>query len=226
MSSMSRYGTGKSQDGNANNPPFGEDTHVTAPVDPYGIAKVAAEETLKVLCETHHVKWSIAVPHNIIGLRQRYVDPYRNVASIMINRCKQGKGPIVYGNGSQKRCFSPVMDCLPSLVRMIEGYADGHTVNIGPDRGEITITDLALLIKKLTQCDEEIIYVPGRPNEVHQAFTTSDKARELLGYKEQQPLISCLTEMVLAVDPKPFIYDFPIEIVNGKTPETWTKRLM
>ena len=49
-----------------------------APVDPYGIAKVAAEETLKVLGEVHEFEWNIAVPHNIVGEGQKYDDPYRN----------------------------------------------------------------------------------------------------------------------------------------------------
>lgn len=223
MSSMARYGRQM--------PPFTEDLPCK-PVDPYGIAKVAAENTLKVLCETHGVKWSIAVPHNIIGVRQRYVDPYRNVASIMINRCKQGKPPIIYGDGMQKRCFSPVRDCIPSLLKMIEGSADGEVVNIGPDSGEITVKELADKIIDLTdldlaigKCNAEPKHLPDRPNEVKLAYTCSEKARRLLDYKEQQSLDGCLMEMIEAIEPKPFIYDFPIEIAQG-CPETWTARMM
>lgn len=217
MSSMSRYG--------AQTPPFNEEMP-TNPVDPYGIAKVAAEQTLKVLCDTHGVKYAIAVPHNIIGIRQRSVDPYRNVAAMIINRCKLGKGPMIYGDGSQKRCFSPVKDCIPSILKMVYGEADGETVNIGPDRGEISILELAETIKHLTGCEKEITYMPPRPNDVHNAYTCSDKARALLGYKEQQSLRDCLQEMVNYIQPAPFIYDFPIEIVSDKTPRTWTERLM
>ena len=60
-SSMARYGTNKI--------PF-EETFDPKPQDPYGIAKVAAENILKNLCETHGVEYTIAVPHNIIGPRQ------------------------------------------------------------------------------------------------------------------------------------------------------------
>ena len=65
-SSMARYGTNKI--------PF-EETFDPSPQDPYGIAKVAAENILKNLCETHGVESTIAVPHNIIGPRQKYDDP-------------------------------------------------------------------------------------------------------------------------------------------------------
>ena len=62
-SSMARYGN--------NLTPFTEDQKPN-PVDPYGIAKLAAEQTLKALCKVHNVEFCIAVPHNIIGPRQKY----------------------------------------------------------------------------------------------------------------------------------------------------------
>lgn len=217
MSSMARYGKQR--------PPFTEDMK-PAPVDPYGVAKVAAEEVLKILCQSHNVKWSIAVPHNIIGLRQRHIDPYRNVCSIMMNRCKQGKPPIVYGDGSHTRCFSPVSDCIPSILKMIHGDADGEIVNIGPDTGTMSIKELAETICNITGSNLEPVHMASRPNEVAHAFTSSDKARKLLGYKEQQSVKDCLKEMAEAIEPLPFIYDFPLEIVTDAMPETWRKGTM
>lgn len=210
-------------------PPFTENGHVPAPVDPYGVAKVAAEDTLRILCATHGVAWSILVPHNIIGTRQRYCDPFRNVASIMINRCLQGKAPIIYGDGLQTRCFSPIADCIPSILKAIHGAADGEIVNIGPDSGEITIKELAEKIMKLTDFDGEATYVDPRPNEVPHAYCSSERARRLLGYQEKQSLDECLYEMVQYIKlkgVKPFCYDFPLEIITERTPKTWVDRLI
>lgn len=94
MSSMTRYG---SQDF----VPFLE-SMTPKPQDPYGIAKYASELITYNLGQTHGMAFVILVPHNIIGLRHKYNDPYRNVASIMINRFLQGKQPAIYGDGSQK----------------------------------------------------------------------------------------------------------------------------
>src|SRR5262249_54800032 len=80
------------------------ETQPPAPVDPYGIAKVASEKTMQVLCETHGVEYVNIVPHNIYGPRQKYDDPYRNVVAIMMNRLLQRKQPIIYGDGKQRRC--------------------------------------------------------------------------------------------------------------------------
>jgi len=71
--SMARYGSQPH--------PFTEDMP-PQPVDPYGVAKVAGEDVLKILSETHGMEWNIAVPHNIVGPRQKYDDPFRNVMSI------------------------------------------------------------------------------------------------------------------------------------------------
>ena len=59
FSSMARYGT---QD----TVPFTEDM-VPQPQDPYGVAKYASEETLKILSEVHNFEYVNLVPHNIIG---------------------------------------------------------------------------------------------------------------------------------------------------------------
>lgn len=217
MSSMARYGHGK--------PPFVEDD-IANPIDPYGIAKVAAEQTLKVLCETHDVKYSILVPHNIIGVRQE-ITPYRNVASIFLNRLKLGLSIYIYGDGEQKRCFSPVKDCIPSILHAVHGDGDGEIINIGPDNGEISINYLLDLCEEVTGIKGERIHLPPRPvtDSVKEAYCSSDKARKLLGYKEQQSLLECLQEMSDSMAPKPFDYSFPIEIESDKMPRTWKEKL-
>lgn len=219
MSSMARYG--------AQMPPFNEEM-MPKPIDPYGIAKVAAEDTLKILAKTHNIKYAILVPHNIIGVRQRYCDPYRNVASIMINRSLKREPIIIYGDGKQTRCFSPVEDCIPSIVRAVHGDADAEIVNIGPDQGEIAIRELSEMIDSVTGSPWNPLFYADRPNEVKHAFTSSEKARRLLGYKEQGSVKDCLKEMaadIKARGTKDFDYSFPIEIEEG-CPVTWKDRLI
>jgi len=79
---------------------------------------VAAEQAVQNLCSLHGLEWVIAVPHNIYGPGQRYYDPYRNVAGIMLNRVMSGKPPIVYGNGSQRRCLSYISDVTGPLLKL------------------------------------------------------------------------------------------------------------
>jgi len=174
-SSMARYG---------NQPtPFLESMKAK-PVDPYAISKVASEDVLINLCELNNIEWVIAVPHNIIGPRQKYDDPFRNVVSIMMNRMLQGKAPIIYGDGEQKRCFSYIDDCLSCLLPMLDRKdLNKQIVNIGPDEEFVTINKIAELCSNITGINLPPIYKPGRPREVKHATCSADKARKLLDYK-------------------------------------------
>jgi UDP-glucose 4-epimerase len=172
----------------------------------------------------------IAVPHNIIGPRQKYDDPYRNVASIFINRMLQGKQPILYGDGNQMRCFSFVQDTLHCLERMgFNQNVNGHTINVGPDEEFVTINQLAQETARLLDFKLDPIYVPARPQEVHLATCCANKAREMLDYKTTYTLTQGLQEMIDWIKmrgPKPFRYHFDLEIINHKTPLTWKNRMM
>jgi UDP-glucose 4-epimerase len=217
MSSMARYGKQV--------PPFYEE-YTPRPVDPYGIAKVAAEDTLKILCSAHNVKWAIATPHNLIGPRQQ-ISAYRNVCSIFLNRLYFGMPIYIYGDGEQKRSFSPVKDCIHSLVRMVHGVADGEVVNIGPDGNEITINELLKICEDVTGKKSEVVYLPPRllTDNVKEAHCSSAKARRLLGYEPQQDLIPCIQEMYAMMKPLPFAYDMPLEIDGPLVPRTWKEQL-
>jgi len=219
-SSMARYGT--------NETPFREDI-IPRPQDPYGIAKLSAEHLLRNLCEIHNVEYVIAVPHNIIGPRQKYDDPYRNVASIMINLMLQGRQPIIYGDGSQKRCFSFIDDDIYCLKEMVfRDNVVGEVINIGPDEDVITINELAQTIAELLNFDLKPIYVPGRPQEVELATCSADKARKMLGYKTTVSLKQGLQKMIDFIKDnktRRFRYHLDLEIINEKTPKTWTNKM-
>jgi UDP-glucose 4-epimerase len=86
-SSMARYGNLKV--------PFLE-SDIPEPVDPYGISKLASEKILINLSKTFNFEYNIAIPHNIVGPKQKYDDPYRNVVSIMTNLMLQNKRPYIY----------------------------------------------------------------------------------------------------------------------------------
>ena len=222
LSSMARYGTQEVV-------PFVE-SMTPKPQDPYGIAKYGAELMIKNIADTHGLDYVILVPHNIIGPRQKFDDPYRNVASIMINRMLQGKQPIIYGNGEQKRCFSFMQDVTdPLMIACETDVAHGRIVNIGPDEEFVTINELAYKLSIILDFKLEPIYMPGRPQEVFHANCSANLSREILNYKTTTSLEAGLVELVNWIKSKgarEFNYHLPLEFVTDKTPKTWTDRLM
>jgi UDP-glucose 4-epimerase len=222
LSSMARYGT---QD----IVPFVE-TMTPKPQDPYGISKYAAELMVQNICDTHGLKYVILVPHNIIGPRQKFDDPYRNVASIMINRMLSNKQPIIYGNGEQKRCFSFIQDVVDPIMKACESnVVDGKVINIGPDEEFVTINELSEILANILSFKLEPIYMPGRPQEVFHANCSANLAREYLDYKTTTNLATGLSDLASWIKTKgarPFSYHLPLEFITPKTPRTWTERLM
>ena len=219
-SSMARYGNAPT--------PYVEDTN-PMPMDPYGISKVAAEDILKILSKTYGFEYNIAVPHNIIGPKQKYDDPYRNVASIMINLILQNRRPVIYGDGEQKRTFSDIDDCIYCLDKlMLDPKIISEVFNIGPDEETVTINELYSLIANKMKFNLDPIYNPDRPNEVKYATCSSEKSRKLLNYNTKVPLsvsIDKLIEYIKKNGPKKFDYNLNLEIVTEKTPKTWSKKL-
>ncbi len=220
-SSMARYGT--------NQVPFLE-SYTPRPQDPYGIAKVAAEQALANLAGIHGVEYAIAVPHNIIGARQKFDDPYRNVASIMANLMLQGRQPFIYGDGEQSRCFSHIEDCLSCLLAMgLGNRATGEVVNIGPDEDFVSINHLFRSLKSIIGFDGQAIHLTDRPQEVKHAACSSTKARTLLGYQTTKSLDDGLTDIVTHIQktgPRKFRYHLDLELRTARTPRTWAERLM
>jgi len=220
-SSMARYGDVPS--------PYTED-QVVAPVTPYGHAKRVSELVVANLFDSHGGEWAVAVPHNIIGPRQRFDDPYRNVAAIMVNRMLKGLQPVIYGDGSHRRCFSFVDDVIYCLEQMATSpSATREVINIGPDEGTVTILELAEEIADLLDFGLDPIFLPDRPGEVETATCSADKARRLLGYETRTSLRDGLASMVEWIErrgPRDFVYDRDLEIATASTPRAWVDKLI
>jgi UDP-glucose 4-epimerase len=221
-SSMARYGR---QD----RVPFTEDL-TPNPVDPYGVAKLGAEKVLAILAEVHGFEFVNLVPHNIVGIGQKYDDPFRNVASIMINMMLRGKQPIIYGDGQQKRCFTDVRDILPCFAQSLTSNdAVSQTINIGPDEEFITIVQLAEMIAEVVNFKNlDPVFVDPRPQEVKFATCSAARARKLFAYNTHYSLketLQTMAEWITKRGPRRFRYHLDVEIVNEKTPKTWTERM-
>lgn len=223
-SSMARYGEG--------DPPFKE-TDVPIPVDPYGQAKLQAEELLNLLSDIHKIKVFHLVPHNVGGIGQCYSDPYRNVISIFANKIIHNEPIYIYGDGNQKRSFSHIDDCVLAFDNLVKGVTrinNKSVFNIGPTDGtEITINYLAELVYKQFSIKPNIIYVPDRPREVRSAWVDTTKAQKLLHYKTTKSTEDVVKDTVDWIKKSPkrsFNYHLDLEIINETTPKTWVSKLI
>jgi UDP-glucose 4-epimerase len=96
---------------------------------------------------------------NTVGPRQ--TGRYGMVIPNFVKQALLGHPITVFGDGSQSRCFTYVSDVVGVLVQLAEEpRAVGQVFNVGNDREEVTMLDLAHRVKARTGSKSEIVRVP------------------------------------------------------------------
>jgi UDP-glucose 4-epimerase len=95
---------------------------------------------------------------NTVGPRQ--TGQYGMVLPTFVRQALEASPITVYGTGRQSRCFCDVRDAVEAILRLVAtDRAVGEVVNVGNSE-EITIEDLALLVKQRTGSASTIEYIP------------------------------------------------------------------
>lgn len=167
---------------------------VPQPADPYGVAKYACEMDIQIAGEQHGLDWCILRPHNVYGQNQNIWDKYRNVLGIWMYQHINQQAFSIFGDGSQKRAFSYLDDCLEPLWNAtVLAAASKQIINIGSD-AEISVLTAAQTLKEVIGADAQIQFLEQR-HEVQNAYSTHEKAIDILGYKDSTSLKEGLTAM-------------------------------
>ena len=155
------------------------------PEDPYGIAKLAVEQDLRVCTEMFDLDYIIFRPHNVYGERQNIADQYRNVVGIFMNQILQDKPMTVFGDGGQSRAFSHISDVAPIIARSIEvPEAYDQIFNVGADQ-PYTVNELACAVAR-AMGDPNVNHLEAR-NEVKLGLLRSQQTGRGLWQAGQGP---------------------------------------
>ncbi len=185
-SSIAVYGEGQL--------PMKEDM-IPVPEDPYGIAKLAVEQELKVTKKMFGLDYIIFRPHNVYGEYQNIGDKYRNVLGIFMNQLLQNKPLTIFGDGNQTRAFSYIGDVAPYIAQSVNvKKAYNNIFNIGADK-EFSVNILAKVIMKTLKINADINYLPIR-NEVLNAYSDHSRAKEVFGITKLTSLEEGIEKMV------------------------------
>lgn len=149
--------------GKAEKTPFSEDDDLvlgsTANLRwSYACAKILDECLTLAYSQEGKVSAIIVRLFNTTGPRQ--TGRYGMVLPSFVTQALQDKPILVHGTGEQRRCFAHVRDVVESMVRLIDTpEAVGQVFNIGNDQ-EISIWDLAHLVRDAVGSQSEIRKVP------------------------------------------------------------------
>ena len=152
------------------------------PIGPRGVydeAKRAAEAFTMAYHRTHGVRTRIARIFNSYGERMRMNDG-RAVPNF-IGQALADEPLTVYGDGTQTRSLCYVDDLIEGLTRLLaRDYAE--PINLGNPE-ELTMLQLARLIKELSQSRSEIVFRPLPQDDPKQRRPDIRRARALLGWE-------------------------------------------
>jgi UDP-glucose 4-epimerase len=109
----------------------------------------------------------------------------------------------VHGDGSQTRCFTDVSDVVGQLAALAEdSRAVGEVFNVGNDREEVTILDLAKRVKARAGSESEIVLVPYEKayeegfEDMQRRVPDLSKLRALTGYEPRVHLDEILDRVI------------------------------
>lgn len=137
---------------------------------------------------------------NTVGPRQ--TGYYGMVIPTFVQQALLGKPITVYGTGRQTRSFTYVGDVVNAMVELMNiPKAIGDVFNIGNNE-EISIENLAKMIKKIISTKSEIVYVPYRDaygegfEDMERRTPDISKIRNLIGYKPTLDIEGILKKVV------------------------------
>lgn len=159
--------------------------------EPYAVAKIAGI----VMCQSYNRQYGtnfIAVmPTNLYGLNDTYHPENSHVIPGLIRRFHEAKvshAPevVVWGTGSPKREFLFSEDLGDACVFVMQHYDDSEIINIGSGV-EVTIKELAELIKHTVAYEGNIRFDPGKPDGTPRKLLDVSKLHNL-GWQHQTSL--------------------------------------
>ncbi len=153
------------------------------PLSPYAVDKLASEHACLMY---HHLYGLEAVClryFNVFGPRQDPSSPYSGVISIFSDCIKQGKQPVIYGDGEQTRDFVFVSDVVEANIKAITSEtAPGKTINIATS-STLSINDLLKSLCKILGQDFRPIYQPGREGDIKHSYADIALAKNYLQWE-------------------------------------------
>jgi UDP-glucose 4-epimerase len=166
----------------------------------YAASKIIDEFLAQAYFKEERLPTVVMRIFNTIGPRQ--TGRYGMVVPRFVGQALAGEPITVYGDGAQRRSFTWVGDVVNAMIALIQDpRAYGQVFNIGHTQ-EISIYDLALLVKEMTQSTSEIVFVPYDQayevgfEDMARRLPDLSRIRQLTGYQPTLDLPEMLTRII------------------------------
>jgi len=136
--------------------------------EPYAIAKIAGIKMCDAYRAQYGCNYISVMPTNLYGYNDNYHPQNSHVLPALIRRFHEAKHQnspyvVIWGTGSPKREFLFADDLAEACYYLMQNYDEEGLVNVGTGE-DISIKDLALLIKNIVGYTGEISFDTSKPD--------------------------------------------------------------
>src|SRR3954470_4978955 len=134
---------------------------------------------------------------NTYGPRQALSNPYTGVLAIFAARLLNGKPPVVFEDGQQRRDFVNVRDVARGFVLALTSEAAvGHAINIASGNS-LSVLEIARRLAQVLRLPQTSAEIAGRyrMGDIRHCFADTTLAGELLGYRASVSLQDGMAEL-------------------------------
>lgn len=152
--------------------PLKEEYLLTGPLEetnePYAIAKIAGIKMCDAYRAQYGCNYISVMPTNLYGYNDNYHPLNSHVLPALIRRFHEAKGQgvpavTIWGSGTPKREFLFADDLAAACYYLMQNFDESGFVNIGTGV-DLSIKDLALLIKKIVGYEGTIEFDSSKPD--------------------------------------------------------------
>lgn len=152
--------------------PMKEEYLLSGPLEPtnegYAIAKISGMKLCEKIFEQYGKTFISCMPTNIYGENDNFNIDNAHVISALIRRIHEAKisgsdTVSIWGTGNALREFLYVDDLAEAIFILMDKYEDKQFLNVGTGV-EITIKDLAILIKSVVGYTGELVFDTTKPD--------------------------------------------------------------
>ncbi len=152
--------------------PISEAALLTGPLEPtnewYAVAKIAGIKLCQAYRRQYGCNFIAAMPTNLYGPGDNFDLQNSHVLPALIRKCHEArlrgaKELVVWGSGRPRREFLHVDDCAAACLHLMDVHDGEEFVNIGVGE-DVSIAELAELVKEAVGFQGAIVYDTGRPD--------------------------------------------------------------
>lgn len=166
--------------------------------EPYAIAKIAGIKMCDAYRSQYGCNFVSVMPTNLYGPHDNYDLQNAHVLPALIRKFHEAKTNglhevSIWGSGSPMREFLHADDMADACVYLMKNYNEPGLVNIGTG-SDVTIKDLALLIKKIVGFEGELVFDASKPDGTPRKLMDVSKLHSF-GWKHTYDLEEGITDV-------------------------------